>query len=129
MRSPRRPLRSKSGGKGRLELGTSLDYGIMIGYFVLMLIIGTWFGRNNKNTKDFFFGGQRFSWWLISFSLVATTVGSYSFVKYSKVAFGYGIASSQTYMNDWFWMPLLVFGWLPILSSRVVSIPEYFERR
>lgn len=116
--------------EGRRKLGTSLDYGIMIAYFVLMLAIGTWFGRNNKNTKDFFFGGQRFSWWLISFSLVATTVGSYSFVKYSKVAFGYGISSSQTYMNDWFWMPLLVFGWLPILYfSRVVSIPEYFERR
>jgi SSS family solute:Na+ symporter len=114
----------------RRKLGTGLDYGIMIGYFVLMLAIGTWFGRNNKNTKDFFFGGQRFSWWLISFSLVATTVGSYSFVKYSKVAFGYGTASSQTYMNDWFWMPFLVFGWLPILYfSRVVSIPEYFERR
>jgi len=114
----------------RRKLGAPIDYGIMIGYFALMLLVGTWFGRNNKNTKDFFFGGQRFSWWLISFSLVATTVGSYSFVKYSKVAFGYGIASSQTYMNDWFWMPLLVFGWLPILYfSRLVSIPEYFERR
>ncbi|MEE2830614.1 MAG: sodium:solute symporter family protein, partial [Myxococcota bacterium] len=114
----------------RRELGTPLDYSIMVAYFVLMLVIGTWFGRNNKDTKDFFFGGQRFSWWLISFSLVATTVGSYSFVKYSKVAFGYGIASSQTYLNDWFWMPFLVFGWLPILYfSRLVSIPEYFERR
>jgi SSS family solute:Na+ symporter len=115
---------------GQRKLGSGLDYGIMIGYFLVMLLIGTWFGRNNKTTKDFFFGGQRFSWWLISFSLVATTVGSYSFVKYSKIAFGYGIASSQTYLNDWFWMPLLVFGWLPILYfSRLVSIPEYFERR
>ena len=115
---------------GRRRLGTSLDYGIMIGYFVAMLAIGTFFGRKQRDTKDFFFGGQRFSWWLISFSLVATTVGSYSFVKYSKVAFGYGVASSQTYLNDWFWMPLLVFGWLPILYfSRVVSIPEYFQRR
>ncbi|MEE2829554.1 MAG: sodium:solute symporter family protein [Myxococcota bacterium] len=115
---------------GQRRLGSNLDYGIMVAYFLMMLVIGTWFGRNNKNTKDFFFGGQRFSWWLISFSLVATTVGSYSFVKYSKVAFGYGIASSQTYLNDWFWMPFLVFGWLPILYfSRLVSIPEYFERR
>ena len=95
-----------------------------------MLAIGTWFGRGQTSTKDFFFGGQRFSWWLISFSLVATTIGSYSFVKYSKIAYTYGIASSQTYLNDWFWIPLLLFGWLPILYfSKVVSIPEYFERR
>ncbi len=114
----------------RTQLGTGLDYGIMIAYFAAMLAIGTWFGRNNTSTKDFFFGGQRFAWWLIAFSMVATTIGSYSFVKYSKIAFGYGIASSQTYLNDWFWAPLLMFGWLPLLYfSRVVSIPEYFGRR
>ena len=114
----------------RTRLGTGLDYGIMAGYFVAMLAIGTWFGRNSTSTKDFFFGGQRFSWWLIAFSMVATTIGSYSFVKYSKIAYGYGIASSQTYLNDWLWAPLLMFGWLPLLYfSRVVSIPEYFARR
>ncbi len=114
----------------RGKLGTNLDYGIMIGYFLSMILIGTWFGRGQSSTKDFFFGGQRFSWWLIAFSLVATTIGSSSFVKYSKIAYSYGIASSQTYMNDWFWVPLLLFGWLPILYfSKVISIPEYFQRR
>jgi len=110
--------------------GAPIDYAIMVAYFVAMLAIGTWFGRNSKGTKDFFFGGQRFSWWLIAFSMVATTIGSYSFVKYSKIAFGHGLASSQTYLNDWLWAPLLIFGWLPLLYfSRIVSIPEYFERR
>jgi SSS family solute:Na+ symporter len=125
------PPRPYNGGWERKKtIGTPLDYAIMAGYFIAMLGIGTWFGRGQKSTKDFFFGGQRFSWWLISFSLVATTIGSASFVKYSKIAFSYGIASSQTYLNDWFWIPLLLFGWLPILYfSRVVSIPEYFERR
>ncbi len=111
-------------------LGHSLTYLIMVGYFVIILVIGTFFGKNQKSTKDFFFGGQRFSWWLIGFSLIATTIGSHSFVKYSKVAYKYGLASSQTYLNDWFWIPLVLFGWLPILYfSRITSIPEYFERR
>ena len=111
-------------------LGTALDYGIMIAYFAIILVIGTSFARKGRTTRDFFFAGQRFSWWLIAFSLIATTVGSYSFVKYSQAAYTYGTASSQTYLNDWFWVPLLVFGWLPILYfSRITSIPEYFERR
>jgi len=115
---------------GERSLGTGLDYAIVGIYFAAILAIGTWFGRRQKTSRDFFFGGQRFSWWLIAFSLVATTVGSASFVKYSKVAFGEGLASSQTYLNDWLWTPLLLFGWLPILYfSRVTSIPEYFERR
>jgi SSS family solute:Na+ symporter len=110
--------------------GAPIDYVIMIGYFLVILAVGTWFGRRQKTTKDFFFGGQRFSWWLIAFSLIATTVGSYSFVKYSLMGYQYGLASSQTYLNDWIWFPILAFGWLPILYfSRVTSIPEYFSRR
>ena len=113
-----------------LSVGTSLDYGIMVGYFLVILALGTWFGRYNKSTRDFFFGGQKFSWWFITMSLVATTVGSYSFIKYSRVAYNYGLSSSQTYLNDWFWVPLFLFGWLPIIFfSKVVSIPEYFDRR
>ena len=97
-------------------LGTPLDYGVIGLYFLGILAIGTWFGRQQKTAKDFFFGGQRFSW-LIAFSLVATTIGSYSFVKYSKVAYQYGVGSSQTYLNDWFWLPLLLFG-CPLSISR-----------
>lgn len=124
------PFNGEEPERGKRTLGTALDWGIVAGYFVAILAIGTWFGRRQKTSRDFFFGGQRFSWWLIAFSLVATTVGSYSFVKYSKVAYTEGLASSQTYMNDWLWTPLLLFGWLPILYfSRITSIPEYFERR
>ncbi len=120
----------RGGYERKPTLGTPLDYGIVIAYFLAIIAVGTWFGRRQRTTRDFFFGGQRFSWWLIAFSLIATTVGSYSFVKYSRVAFDHGLSSSQTYLNDWFWIPLLIFGWLPILYfSRITSIPEYFERR
>ena len=114
----------------RRQLGTSLDYGVMVVYFLAILAVGMYFGRRQKTLKDFFFGGQRFAWWLIAFSMIATLIGSYSFVKYGRVAYEFGLSSSQSYLNDWIWMPLLVFGWLPILYfSRVTSIPEYFERR
>ena len=126
----RAPKPYQGGWQRRPVVGTPLDYAVTVLYFASMLAVGIWFGRRNRSTRDFFFGGQRFSWWLIAFSLVATTVGSYSFVKYSRVAFTYGIASSQTYLNDWFWMPLLLFGWLPLLYfNRLTSIPEYFQRR
>ncbi len=119
------PALPYQGGHERAEtLGTALDYGIVVSYFLVILAIGTWFGRNQRTSKDFFFGGQRFSWWLIAFSLVATTVGSYSFVKYSQASYTYGTSSAQTYLNDWFWVPLLIFGWLTILYfSLIVSIP------
>lgn len=109
---------------------SSIFWLIVIGYFVTVLGFGGYFARFNRNTNDFFFGGRRFSWWLITMSIVATGVGSHSFLKYSSKGFEHGFSSSMTYMNDWFFMPLFMFGWLPIIYyMRVRSIPEYFERR
>ena len=63
-------------------------------------------------------------------SIVATGVGSHSFVKYSAKGFEHGFSSSMTYLNDWFFVPFFMFGWLPIIVySKVRSIPEYFEKR
>jgi SSS family solute:Na+ symporter len=105
-------------------------YIVIIVYFAVVLGFGGFFGRHTKSTKDFFFSGQRFSWWLIAFSCVATVVGSYSFIKYSAAGFRYGTSSTMTYLNDWFLAPLFILGWMPLIYyARVTSIPEYFEKR
>ena len=110
--------------------GTRLDYAVIIIYFVVSLLYGSFFAKYTKSTKDFFFSAQRFSWWLIGISCIATTVGAYSFVKYSEAGFNYGMSSTQSYLNDWFLMPLFMLGWVPLIYfSRVASIPEFFERR
>lgn len=112
------------------NLGTSLDWVVIVLYFIVILLFGSYFGRYNKDTNDFFFGGRRFAWWIIAMSIVATGVSSHSFVKYSAKGFQYGFSSSMTYMNDWFFVPFFLFGWLPIIVySKIRSIPEYFERR
>ena len=112
------------------QVGHWVDYTIIIAYVVGIMLFGLVFGRYAKSTSDFFFGGRRFAWWLVGMSFVATTVGSYSFIKYSQKAYQYGFSSTQTYLNDWFLMPLFMFGWLPIIYfTRVTSVPEYFHRR
>ncbi len=103
---------------------------IIVGYFALILGFGSYFAKYNKSTNDFFFSGRRFSWWLITMSIVATGVGSHSFLKYSAKAFEHGFSSTMTYMNDWFFVPFFLFGWLPIVYyTKIRSIPDYFERR
>ncbi len=112
------------------SIGTSTDWVVMVVYFIAVMLFGLYFGRYTKSTSDFFFGGRRFAWWLITMSIVATGVGSHSFVKYSAKGFEHGLSSSITYLNDWFIFPFFMFGWLPIIVySRVRSIPEYFEKR
>ena len=111
-------------------LGTNLDRIVILAYFAVVMGFGAYFGTYSKTTSDYFFGGRRFAWWLITISIVATGIGSHSFVKYSTKAYQYGFSSTMTYMNDWFFMPLFLFGWLPIIYYlRLGSIPEYFEKR
>ncbi len=108
----------------------TIDVVIIIAYFLFITGLGIFFGKFTKSTKDFFFGGQRFSWWMIAMSCVATVVGSYSFIKYSTAGYKFGLSSTMTYLNDWFIVPFFLLGWLPIIYfNRIVSIPEYFEKR
>jgi SSS family solute:Na+ symporter len=103
---------------------------IVVGYFILITAFGAYFSKFSANINDFFYSGQRFSWWIPAASMVATGIGSYSYLKYSQQGYETGLSSTLTYLNDWFIVPFFMFGWLPIVYySKVKSIPEYFERR
>lgn len=103
---------------------------VAVCYVIVITAFGGYFARFNSNINDFFYSGQRFAWWLPAASMVATGIGSYSYLKYSEQGYNTGMSSTMTYMNDWFIVPFFVFGWLPIIYfSRIKSIPEYFERR
>ena len=110
---------------------TLLIIGIVLTcYFVVSLFLGVYFSRFSSNINDFFFSGQRFSWWLPTMSMVATGIGSYSYLKYSEQGLNTGMSSTQVYFNDWFLFPIFLFGWMPILYfNRIKSVPEYFEKR
>jgi len=112
------------------NIGSQIDWIVLVIYMITMLLFGTYFAKYNNDTNDFFFGGRRFTWWIIAMSIVATGISSHSFVKYSAMGFKYGFSSSMSYINDWFFVPFFMFGWLPIIVySKIRSIPEYFERR
>ena len=67
-----------------ITVGTGIDRIVILVYFTLVMGFGAYFGKYSKTTSDYFFGGRRFSWWLITISIVATGIGSHSFVKYSQ---------------------------------------------
>ncbi len=105
-------------------------FSVILIYFLFVTCMGIYFSRFSSNINDFFFSGQRFSWWLPAFSMVATGIGSYSYLKYSQQGYETGMSSTMVYMNEWFVLPAFVFAWLPILYyGKIKSVPEYFEKR
>jgi SSS family solute:Na+ symporter len=114
-----------------LETSVLTVIGVVVVIYTLMIAgFGSYFSKFSKNINDFFYSGQRFAWWLGAASMIATGIGSYSYLKYSQQGFETGMSSSMTYTNDWFIIPFFMFGWLPIIYfNRIKSIPEYFEKR
>ncbi len=108
----------------------SIIIGIIVSYFAMVTFFGTYFSKFSSSIHDFFFSGQRFAWWLPFVSMMATGIGSYSYLKYSEQGLNTGMNSAMGYMNEWFIIPLFFFGWLPIMYwTRTKSIPQYFEKR
>lgn len=97
----------------------SLDLIIIFGYLIGIVLFGTWFGRKQKTTADYFLGDRSVPWWAVAFSIVATETSTITFISIPGVAFARG---------GNFGFLQLVFGYL--LGRIVISllfIPSYFR--
>lgn len=69
------------------------DHIIIIGYFVLLMIIGVYFWRRMKHVRDFFTGGNAIPWWLAGVSFYLTGFSAFTFVAYSEMAYRFGFVA------------------------------------
>ena len=55
---------------------TSLDIGVLIGYFAIVILIGVWVTRSTKSGDDLFLAGRSLTWGIIGVSLFASNISS-----------------------------------------------------
>ena len=97
----------------------ALDLIIIFSYLIGIVLFGTWFGRKQKTTKDYFLGDRSVPWWAVAFSIVATETSTITFISVPGIAFSRG--GNFQFLQ-------LVFGYL--LGRIVISllfIPSYFR--
>ena len=97
----------------------ALDVIIIFGYLIGIVLFGTWFGRKQKTTTDYFLGDRSVPWWAVAFSIVATETSTITFISVPGIAFARG--GNFQFLQ-------LVFGYL--LGRIVISIlfiPSYFR--
>ena len=109
---------------------SNLDIGIIIAYFIIVMLIGFIFSLKNETGKDFFLAGRSLGWGAIGFSLFASNVSTTTLVGLSGQAYRSGIS-----VSNYEWMATLVLVFITIfflpffVQSRISTIPEYLERR
>lgn len=64
-----------------------LDVFIVSGYLVLILGIGWWKGRQERDTDDFIVGNREIPWWAVLASIVATEISAVTFLNVPGTAF------------------------------------------
>lgn len=93
---------------------STIDLVIFIIYILVVLSIGYYFHKRNKDTNDYFTGGNEMGSWHIGLSVVATDVGGGFSIGLGGLGFAMGLSGS------WMLFTGLVGAWL----SAVLLIPR-----
>jgi len=96
---------------------STLDFIVLAGYFVLLQLVGFYFGRKQKNAADYFSGNHTLPWWVVSASIVAAETSSLTFISIPGLAY----VGNLTFMQ-------LAFGY--IIGRIIVAfvfLPAYFK--
>ena len=108
-----------------------LDFVVIAGYFVVLLWIGYWAARREKNvSSDYFLASRDVGWLAVGASLFASNIGSEHLVGLAGTGAASGLA-----VGHFEWIAcfmLLLLGWLFVpfyLRSGVYTMPEFLERR
>lgn len=106
-----------------------LDWAVIAGYFVLILVIGFVAARRVKDTEDYFLGGRSFNVWILMAQSFG--VGTHAEMPVSLT----GAAFKSGYAAIWYqWKNLFItpFYWIlaPIFRRcRCTTIGEFYENR
>jgi len=67
-----------------------LDWLVIVGFFLAMVLIGTWSYRKIKGSKDFYVAGGKLPWWLSGISHHVSGYSGAVFTGYAAIAYTHG---------------------------------------
>lgn len=74
---------------------TGIDYLVLFAYLIIITLWGWWFGKKQRNTRDYFLGGREVPWWAICLSIVATETSALTFIGVPSLAYQSNISFLQ----------------------------------
>ena len=75
----------------------ALDYIVIAGYFIVIIVAGSYFSRYIRQARDYFTAGAQMSWWLGGISLWMATFSALGFVVYAEIGYKFGLTIITLY--------------------------------
>lgn len=107
-----------------------LDWLVLLGTLLFIVIYGCFKTRKNKRVQDYLKGGNRARWWTIGLSVMATQASAITFLSTPGQAFSSGMGFVQFYFGLPIAMVMICLVFIPIYHRlKVYTAYEYLETR
>ncbi len=97
----------------------TLDWAVLLGYLVLLVVTGFLFTRRQKTTEDYFLAGRRMPAWAVAASILATALSAATFIGGPQFAYG----------KDLSYLAANIGGLLAILFVAFFIVPACYARK
>lgn len=109
---------------------TTLDWIIIIGYGIGMLLVGFYFSRQNKNSNDYMLGGRNMQSWKVGLSLFATMFSAVSYLSLPGEMIQYGpMMWAQIFSLPLIYLVVAYFFIPYIMKLKITSAYELLETK
>src|SRR3954447_25592611 len=93
------------------------DWVVIVIYLLGIIGLGVWFGKDQRNTRDYFLGSRNIPWWGIGLSIVAAETSALTIIGVPAMAYGGDMAFIQ-----------MIIGYIIArIILAVVMVPHYFK--
>jgi SSS family transporter len=96
---------------------SSGDWTVIILYLLGIVVLGLWFGKDQRTTRDYFLGSKNVPWWGIGLSIVAAETSALTIIGVPAMAYG----------EDLTFVQMLIGYVLARIIIAVVLVPHYFR--
>jgi SSS family solute:Na+ symporter len=108
---------------------TTLDWTVIVGYFLILIVIVVAVTRRQETTTDYFLAGRNVGFFAIGASIFASNIGSEHIVGLAGQGATTGLAMAHYELHAWI-VVLLAWIFVPFYyQSGVFTMPEFLERR
>ena len=108
----------------------TLDWVVLIGTLLTIVIYGTIQTRGSKNVEDYLKGGNQSKWWTIGLSVMATQASAITFLSTPGQAFNDGMGFVQFYFGLPIAMVVICMVFIPLYHRlKVYTAYEFLENR
>src|ERR1700753_1317450 len=103
-------------------MGSSLLFGFVIGYFLLLLLVA-WRTSRHANNDSFFIGNRNSNWMLVAFGMIGTSLSGVTFVSVPGTVGDFAGAGYKAFA----YLQVIIGYWIGYFVIAFVLLPLYYR--